>query len=192
LPGHRARLPTAGNRSLAVLVALAVAVRIAAFWQASSTPLLTSWRWDQSDMGFFHEMAERVADGDLLLNGTFHPVQHHWRREIARQYLQRHPDTAGHAVLPEDAAPSADAVLSTDAERRLWDRWLGEKTYYQEPLYTYLLAAGLKLPGRDARWTIALQMVAGVLTVVLLAAVARRCFGETAAIVAAALAQERL
>jgi 4-amino-4-deoxy-L-arabinose transferase-like glycosyltransferase len=176
LPGHRARARIAGNPLLIAVLAAAVAVRLAALWQASSTPLLSSWRWNQSDMGFFHAMAERIAAGDLLLNGTFHPMEHHWRKAIARGYLQRHPEAAAGTSSP------------VEAERRLWDRWLGPKIYYQEPLYTYLLAAALKLPGDGAHWMIAAQMAAGVLTILLVAVVTRRCFGAAAGNVAAVLA----
>ena len=36
----------------------------------------------------------------------------------------------------------AGGIAFADAERgeRIWDSWLGEKTFYQDPLYAYFLA----------------------------------------------------
>jgi len=183
IPLTQRRTGRLGRRSLTALAALAILVRILYFAQAASGPASTAHRWDQGDMGFFHAMATRIASGDLFLDGTFHPMEHRWRVTIAREYLLLHPDEA--SALAREAA-ATDPPRSPEA--LLWDRWLGPKSYYQEPLYTYLLAGSFRLFGPDVRWVFAWQMLFGVGTVLLVARVADRRFGPAAGLVAGLLA----
>jgi 4-amino-4-deoxy-L-arabinose transferase-like glycosyltransferase len=63
----------------------------------------------------------------------------------------------------------------------------GTGVFEQSPLYAYLLAAVFRLCGPSEAWAMALQMLCGLLTVVLLYDTARRLFGERAALATGAL-----
>ncbi|MGQ0719938.1 MAG: ArnT family glycosyltransferase [Candidatus Eiseniibacteriota bacterium] len=169
-------------RPAVVLLVLAALARVFAWQGLASGPASTAHRWDQSDMHFFHELATRIVEGDVLLNGTFHPIGHRWRLQVAREYLDRHPGES------EALARAAAERGVFGPEVLLWERWLGEKRYYQEPLYTYLVAASIRLLGDDMRWVFAWQVLVGIGTVLLIHAAAARCFGEPAGFVAGLLA----
>ena len=67
-------------------------------------------------------------------------------------------------------------------------KWAGGSTFYQEPLYAYLMAVTYKIFGGDHRWVFLWQLVLGVLTNVLIYLLARRMFGDLVGTVAGALA----
>ena len=77
--------------------------------------------------------------------------------------------------------------MANVADEATWQRWLGPKTYYQPPLYVYLLALGIKVTGGpDAfRW---LQALLGAANVVLIGLLGRRVAGPAAGIIAALFA----
>jgi 4-amino-4-deoxy-L-arabinose transferase-like glycosyltransferase len=169
-------------RPTVVLLVLAVLARVFAWQGLASGPASTAHLWDQSDMHFFHELATRIVAGDVLLDGTYHPIGHRWRLQVAREYLARHPDES------EALARAAVERGVVGPEVLLWELWLGEKRYYQEPLYTYLVAATIRILGDDVRWVFAWQVLIGIGTILLIRAAAARCFGEAAGIVAGLLA----
>jgi hypothetical protein len=68
-----------------LLVALcALAVRFGFWSQIRGTPLDEWHQWDQSDMATYVEQARRLADGDWLARGPYHPY-HAWQREAASE-----------------------------------------------------------------------------------------------------------
>lgn len=73
------------------------------------------------------------------------------------------------------------------ATQETWTQWLGTASYYQPPLYTYLLAIGLKVWGNPDlfRWA---QALLGAVNVLLLGLLGRRVVSPGAGLIAAALA----
>lgn len=134
-----------------------------------------------SDLAFFDRWGARIAAGDLLQRAPFHPTTD-WMATIADQALRTDPGLAARAGLtPAPADPIA-------AAERLWDRWLGGATYYQEPAYPYLIGLTYRLTGRGVWHVFAWQLALGVAGVLLVHHLARRLFSETAGAVAGALA----
>jgi 4-amino-4-deoxy-L-arabinose transferase-like glycosyltransferase len=72
--------------------------------------------------------------------------------------------------------------------RRLWDSWLGARTFYQDPLYPYFLAVLYAPFGRHVGLVFLVQALLGLGSIVLLWAVARRLADDTVALVAGLLA----
>lgn len=150
--------------TVCAIVAASALLRIVFLLQAQG-PLLHLHRSPASDMHFNHVFAQAIAAGDLLVDRPLHPL-HPWHEDLARQ------------VGAGDAG----------AARQLWDRWYGGRTFHQEPLYAYLLAASYALFGPDPRVLLLLQLAMGVAGNVLVYVVARRCFGDFVGAVAGALA----
>ena len=151
-----------------VLVALAIAgalIRIEATREISGTPLSQMDRWAQTDMHYFDAWARQIAAGDWTSAQVPMPM-HRWHREIAGRYLGAHPDV--NASLRE----------AVDPEAALWARWMQAPRFYQDPLYSYGVAAAYAAAGRRPAIVIALQLAAGVGTVALIALIATACFGE--------------
>ena len=176
----RAERWLAGRRTVVVVaVALAAAlIRAACLVELNGGPLLAQNQWAESDMAFFDRWARDIARGDWSSDRLLHP-SHSWYRELATAYFAAHPDAA--QALARDPATAADPA------RALWDRWLGGKTFHQEPLYAYLIALTYAVLGADPRWVFAWQMVLGVVTAVLVTLLTRRWFGDLAAALAGAL-----
>src|SRR5205823_7545381 len=72
--------------------------------------------------------------------------------------------------------------------RRLWNRWLGGHTFYQEPLYPYVLAAIYGVAGRRVGAVIFVQALFGVAAAGLVYRLTCRLFDPGAALVAGLLA----
>ncbi|MBI3449947.1 MAG: glycosyltransferase family 39 protein [Acidobacteria bacterium] len=70
------------------------------------------------------------------------------------------------------------------ADAETWERWLGPSTYYQPPLYTYLVALSIRGTGGVDAWRF-LQTLLGAVNILLVGLLARRFFGPAAGIVAA-------
>jgi tetratricopeptide (TPR) repeat protein len=89
--------------------------------------------------------------------------------------------------LDRDAYRPRFDWMDAVADEATWNRWLGPATYYQPPLYPYLLAVGLKLLGSaDAfRW---LQVLLGAANAALVGLLGRRVAGPGAGLAGAALA----
>jgi 4-amino-4-deoxy-L-arabinose transferase-like glycosyltransferase len=147
-PGTTWRI--AANRDLSigallVVLAAAVAIRVAVFASLAGGPLHHMHSWTESDMHFFRSWAGGIAEGDILSRDTGRPA-HSWHDNFAREVHERF----------EGAGP-----YGPDVRRRLWDRWLGGARFYQDPLYPYLLAVSLKLSGDGALPVIIIQTAAG-------------------------------
>jgi len=150
------------------LIAFALAVRALYFVSIATGPLANQHRWRENDMHFFDRWAREIAGGDWLTDRSLHPMLG-WHLDLAARTIEEHPEIASR--LPVEGGPEVRA-------ERLWDIWYGGKTFHQEPFYPYLLGATYFLLGPDPRWAMVLQLAAGVGTVLLVRAVARRHFGE--------------
>jgi len=149
-------------------------LRIGYFLELNSGPCIWQHRWDQSDMNFFDSWARQIAAGDWACENVDPPV-HDWHRRIAQSYYQRNP-----GELRAVQAAAAVRGEAPDPPRVLWNRWAGERRFYQGPLYPYLIALTYKI-WTDVRCVFIWQMLLGVLTNVLIYLLARRIFGEIAA-----------
>jgi 4-amino-4-deoxy-L-arabinose transferase-like glycosyltransferase len=154
---------------------VSAAFRVIYFLEANDGPIVHLHRWDESDMSYFDAWARTIAAGDWL-SREIRPPLHGWHRDAAAEHARQHPDERRRAASDEDYA------------RALWDRWCGGGRFYQDPLYPYAVALIYKLFGADVRWVFAWQMLLGVVTNVLIYLVARRCFGDAAAVLSALLA----
>ncbi|HEU4339879.1 MAG TPA: glycosyltransferase family 39 protein [Planctomycetota bacterium] len=158
------------------VVAASILFRVAYFIQIDGG-LCSQWqRWENGDPNFFDQWGRRIASGDWLTRGSFHPL-HAWHKRVAREYFIRNPTERLEI-----------RATGRDPARVLWDRWYGEAQFHQEPLYPWLVGATYRLFGPDPRWVYAWQMVLGVLSNLLIWWLARRHFGERAGLVAAILA----
>ena len=113
-----------------------------------------------------------MAAGDLLTDTRMRPY-HSGHAAVARNAHER-------AGRPE---PFTQAL-----GERTWDEWLGERSFYQDPLYPYLVAAVYALAGRRMGAVVLLQGLLGLATVAMIFWLTRRLFGGAAAALAGLLA----
>lgn len=167
----------AHHRAVLLAVVVGSALLRIAFWlELRDTPIVRAHQWTQTDMHFFDAWAKAIASGDWRSNAEHHPLME-WQAECARQWFEMSPASRARY-------PGADL----DAARALWNHWLGGKTFHQEPLYVYLIAATYRLFGPEVRFVFYWQMALGVASNALLWQLTRRYFGELTAAVAAAIA----
>src|SRR6267142_2345309 len=74
-----------------LLIAAATGIRLLYFLQLNGTPVIEMQRWSQTDMHYYDEWAQQIADGDWLSSNVRVPM-HRWHREVAQQYFSTHPD----------------------------------------------------------------------------------------------------
>src|SRR2546428_4717386 len=131
---------------LLLVLAAATAIRLVSWLEIRDGPLLYLHRWTESDMAFFDQWAGAIVGGDVLGRVTPRPY-HSGHAGVARE---------AHRLLA--MREPFDEVVG----RRLWNRWLGEHTFYQEPLYPYVLAAIYGVAGRRVGAAIFVQALFGV------------------------------
>jgi 4-amino-4-deoxy-L-arabinose transferase-like glycosyltransferase len=183
-----ARLPDGGRFPLGVrprvaiglLIAASIVIRLVYFMQASVGPYGAMHLASETDMRFFDLWARRIAAGDWLTAEPLHP-HHAWHERAAASYFAGHPRAA--AALDKQAR-----LEGTTASRLLWQRWYGGRRFHQEPLYPLLVGLTYQLLRPDVRWVFAWQLLMGILVNVLVFVLARRFFGEAAALLAGGLA----
>ncbi len=152
---------------LAIVVAVSVAFRVAAFSQLGSGPFLSLERWTETDMHYYDAWGRAIAHGDWWSASIGVPM-HGWHTDVARQCVATRP-----------AGTSAEEI---------WREWNGPHVFYEDALYPYLIALTYRAIGESTRYVIAWQLLLGVLSNVLLLAITRRYFGKTAGAVAGILA----
>jgi len=161
-----------GRIGLLLLVCAGAALRLATYAEIRNGPVLHLRSWTQSDMSFFDGWARAIAAGDVLTRADMRPY-HVRHRRLACEAL----------ALRSGAGPCDDAAI-----KRVWDGWVGEHTFWQDPLYPYALAALYKLAGRSVHVSYAVQAAAGLGCVVLIYQIALFLFGTSAALAAGLLA----
>jgi hypothetical protein len=169
------------RRVLAGLAAAAVFVRLLLCLQVAGGPLprLHALSPD-TDNAFFDAWGRQVAGGDLLQRAPWHPMAS-WMSLVAENALRFDPGLAAGLGLAPGAPPAV-------AQARLWDRWLGGPTFFQEPAYPYLVGLTYWIAGPTPWAVFAWQLALGVATVLLAHALARRQFGHAAGAAAGLLA----
>lgn len=161
---------------IGALLLLWLAIRIAVFSSVANGPLYQMYHWPESDNYFFDQWARSLSAGDWLNRQPLHPY-HGWHDEFATVYFKQHPDQLSRIL---QANPGRDSTFVPG--KALWNEWYGGNTYHQEPLYAYMLAALYTLTGNGVYWMMILQLLAGLLSGLLLWQLARRYFGDTVAL----------
>ena len=167
---------------MVAIVVFSVLLRIVYYQQCNSTCFINEHANPESDMSFFDEGANKIADGDILSKTVHHP-QHQWMQLVADRYFQSHPDK-----LEQFRAKIGNDTLVNSPSKMLWNQWYGELTFQQEPLYPYFVALNYAIFGKNVHWVFIFQLLLGVLTNLLVFFVTRRYFGELTATIAAFLA----
>lgn len=160
-----ARLPAS---SLALVLGVAILLRALVLIEVWDSPVLYLHHWTETDNAFYDSWARKIVGGDVLSVHDVRPY-HSWHGHVARAAYE---------------ASGGREPMSEAIGRRIWDEWLGPRTFYQDPLYPYFLAALYGTFGRHVRLVFLAQAMLGLLSISLLWAVARRLGGETVALVA--------
>src|SRR5262249_54450714 len=155
-------------------------VRVTALVELSATPLARLEQWRESDMHVYDEWARTIAAGDWL-SATVRVPMHSWHRGVAHQYFEDHPEVR--ATVERDAASQG-----REPAELLWARWLHLPQFYQDPLYPYLVAVTYRVAGTNPEYVLVWQALLGLLSIVLVWHLARRYFGDVAALVAGLMA----
>jgi 4-amino-4-deoxy-L-arabinose transferase-like glycosyltransferase len=160
------------GRVLIPVLLLAAAVRVIGFFEVKDTPILHLHRWSEADSSFYLAWSRDIRNGDWLTARDTRPY-HSWHDWIARTVHRR----------SGSRQPFDEAV-----GRRMWNRWLGDKTFYEDPLYPYFLAALFSVVGEDVRAVWLVQSLVGLATVGLVVVLGAILFDSTIALVAGIMA----
>ena len=154
--------------SLALILGVAILLRALVLLEVWDSPVLYLHHWTETDNAFYDLWARQIVAGDLLSVHDVRPY-HSWHGHVARAAYE---------------ASGGPEPMSEAVGRRIWDEWLGPRTFYQDPLYSYFLALLYRTLGHQVRLVFLAQAMLGLLSITLLWAVARRLGGETVALVA--------
>jgi 4-amino-4-deoxy-L-arabinose transferase-like glycosyltransferase len=154
--------------SVGLVLGVAILLRALVLIAVWDSPILYLHHWSETDNAFNDLWARKIVAGDVLSVDDVRPV-HSWHRHVARAAFE---------------ASGGRAPLGESAVRRIWDEWLGPRTFYQDPLYPYFVAAIYGVFGRHVRAVFLAQAVLGLLSITLLWGIARRLGGEPVALVA--------
>jgi len=168
--------------AIILIIVLSVALRITYFVQIQGTVLINQHKWEESDMFVFDQWADSIAAGDVLSQRYVQP-EHSWMKAISRVFFRDHPDK-----LEYYKTLAGPDTVRNSPSKLLWTDWYGKKAFPHEPLYAYFIAASYKIFSKDVRWVFIWQLLAGVMTNLLIFLIARRHFGEFAGLLAAFLA----
>ena len=163
---------TRSRAALVVVLVAATAIRVVNWIEIRDGALPWLHRWTESDMAFFDEWAQSIAAGDVLGRATPRPY-HTGHAGVAR---------AAHQMLGR-TDPFDESV-----GRAMWNHWLGEHTYYQDPLYPYALATLFAATGHRTGAVVLVQAALGVVMAGLVYAIGAGLFGTAAGLVGGLLA----
>ena len=166
---------------LILLAALSVLIRAGYYLEARDGPLLSGQLWTDADMSFFDRWAKVIVHDDPLGRQPMHPF-FFWQTAPAEEHFRAHPEQI--ALYEAAGVPHGDTGA---LYRALWDRWTHGKEFYQEPLYVYLIALTYRLVGPSPGAVFAWQTMLGVATNLIVYLLARRYFGELAAVLSGVL-----
>lgn len=164
------------------LLFVSLLIRIVYFAEIIKGPCYQQHLCDQWDMNFFHSWAEQLVNGDWLINKPLHPY-HVWHDSVADTYFRSHEEQG--PTLHNNQLPLS---VDLNAKRQLWNRWLGGKRYYQEPLYPYLIGLIYRLFGVRVAWVFLFQLSIGIVSILLIYAITMRLFDPRVAAIAGTLA----
>lgn len=151
------------------VVAVAASLRLLTWSEIAGGPMLHSERWEATDMHFFDRWGLAIAGGDVLLAGGFRPAGNVLACDVHRLRGDR------------------TRVCDDEVVREIWDSWLHPASYWQDPLYAYLLGATYHFVTHDPRIVYVLQAMAGVAGALLAFLIAESLAGSTTAALAGGL-----
>jgi len=160
------------------LLGLSLLLSIIYYTQSANGPITSFYKWDNSDMYFFDVWAKHIANEDVWCDTVLHPY-HNWHDMLATEYFHKYPALKAQYGAQQDS-------LSTDAAKHalINDIYKG-KTYHQEPLYAYLLAATYAIFGPDHKWVYFWQFLLAACTSVLVFLTGRKLFSPLTGLAAA-------
>ncbi len=172
----------------AFILLVSALLRYGYFQEARQSPASTLHTWNSSDMEFYDAVAKRLASGDWLLDTAMQPY-HSWHDEVAQAMLERYPEKASayYERFPKTDSLGVAGVDTLAARKAYMSDLLGGKTFYQDPLYAYLIAITYKIFGSAPHWVYLWQMLLGVLLNVLVFWLGRMLFGSLAGLLGAVL-----
>ncbi len=166
-----------------LIIVLSVFFRGIYFLQLNdSQALLHMHKWTESDMHFYYEWGKIISDGDVLTDRPYYPYNF-WQKQVANHAFENYP-----SEIAELIGKTPPNMKEEARNRLLWEYWVGEKSFYSDPLYPYWVAANFKIFGMDVRWIFLWQLILGIGSNVLIYLITVRYFGEKTGIVAAAMA----
>lgn len=128
----------------------------------------------------------RVSNALQVRNGPL-PYFHTWTESDMNFYDRWARDVATTDVLTSARMRPYHTGHAAAGPEASWDLWLGQRTFYQDPLYAYAVAA-VYAAGGTRSTVFVLQALLGLGCVVLLHAIARRAFDPGVAGVTALIA----
>jgi 4-amino-4-deoxy-L-arabinose transferase-like glycosyltransferase len=158
--------------SLALILLVAILLRAFVLIEVWSSPVLALHHWSETDNAFYDRWAQKIVDGDVLSVNDVRPL-HSWHTLVARSAYE---------------ASGGREAIGDAAVRRIWDQWLGPRTFYQDPLYPYFIAAFYETFGRQVRLVFIAQAMLGLLSIAVLWGITRRLAGDLVALVAGLMA----
>lgn len=169
----------ARRRAIAIaIVVIAIGIRVVYYTQVSATPVVRLQQAPETDMSYYDAWARQIAAGDWLSRRVAVP-SHRWHRDVARTYRATHDVPA---LGPNDSPPEE----RQDATQ--WAAWMHLPTFYQDPLYAYVVASVYRLTADRVHGVFLVQLLAGVVSVWLIWTIGWRAFDDLVALVAALLA----
>src|SRR5688500_1184463 len=164
---------------IAFLFILSAGLSVVYYLQARDSAIMSIHKWVNSDMAFFDTWAKHIVAGDFWGDEALHPF-HDWHDSFAAEYFRQYPAEA----ITYNYTP-ADSAQSLAAKKSLINDIYKGKTFHQEPLYAYMLAATYSIFGFEQKWIYFLQFFFAALTSVLVFLTARKLFGSLAGLIAA-------
>ncbi len=165
---------------LGAILLSGILIRLVYFIQLNSTPCINYHLYDQSDMNFFDRWAKHLSTEDWMQHTSYnnYTSAHKW---ISEAYLNNHPEKMEELkkLLPEGSAGDFK-----DYARALFNKWQGDKIYFQEPFYVYFVAVVYKIFGPDVRFVFLFQLLIGLASLTLIFIITRNYFGNIAALCA--------
>jgi 4-amino-4-deoxy-L-arabinose transferase-like glycosyltransferase len=162
---------------IAFLMILSMGLSLIYFLQARNSPIMTVYKWENSDMSFFDTWSKHIASGDWWGEKVMHPF-HDWHDDLAEEYFRQFPDIASqYNYTPGDTLSVAKKALINDLYKG--------KTFHQEPLYTYMLAITNAIFGPGHHWIYFWQFLLAAITNLFVFLIGRHFFGAFAGLLTA-------
>jgi len=169
---------------LPLVLVVALLCRVVCYAELAAGPCIDQHRWEESDMHYFDAWGRSIADGDWLSTRVTVPM-HGWHADVAKEHLQRHPEARAELEKRLAATGPVDESRLVEAT---WLAWLGGRTFYQDPLYPYLIGLTYTVCGPNPHCVLVWQMLMGVGACLCAFLLARRWFGPTSGLLAGLIA----
>src|SRR5688500_19045792 len=78
---------------LAVLFVISISNSVIYYLQSRESPIMTVYKWQNSELTFYDTWAKEIAAGDWIGNKPLHPY-HDWHDMMATEYFKQFPEAA--------------------------------------------------------------------------------------------------